>query len=991
MSIVQTMRRWLSVYLLPSSYSSNESSGALAPTHVAAMLTQLVPNLIVSVTLILFGRATAGALLHVSQLLCDVGHWNCHVNALGTANDINPLLDTLLGVAICIIVPTAWSFIWGITEGISLLLAMSISWAVAGPTLEAVVSSAISHARSNGVATELLAVVIISACGASATSILSAIVTLPIIRFAPAKLAISLTNRPNAYGATTLAVGLADVAARMSVGIRDSMALTISLLIGTVVGGAGSYVLPVPPSGAGAAATALYFAGVVVIPTTAVVMSYAACTSYIAISKHEPKYLLARLAIAVMASAGLGVVVCCGWILCLVVLLAPLFWSILPPIPLIVAAFLWGLSRGSTHLARTQGPLALSLAPITVLLVSGAIGLSVYSWTQVGVEAALACLSFGLGYVLGWSRWLLMPITVMSFARTYAQVRADPKRAPALVKHSCLHWEECRTQVLPGLSKVLAVVAEVDPEAAQQELAFIRSSRRRQAIAIRDASLVVTFKSLQSLETLGNVAGHEAVINNLLSERDLRLTAQHRRAISLLRDYAREGVRFFGSTLYRSRSQALQDIQRILGELKRLDEQARSVFENVEVRTSFARLVLEWEQILKATQKAFDSLVARGRGNIPNPYKVNLPLDPNEPLFAGRHDVARSIEAELLKPEGKLGVLMQGERRMGKTSTIRNLSVLLGHRYIPAAYDLQTPGMTASTAHLLRYVAREIEKVLVAEGIGMAPWPEEPLSDPALTQRGAYAVVDDWLNAVDAALSNADRYLLLIFDEYEDLAAVDDADVFDLELFLRWVRSTIQNRRRIALIFSGVKSFGQAFKGEEFSRFFVQFRRVPITFLGREDALRLILSPVPGSPLDIYGIDVHLKVYAWTRGHPFLTQALCSSLIEELNDLGQLQAGEKEVDKAVKRVIGSFPDFFMDLWNRSDETQRSILRELSVQPQMRLASQELQSRLTCPDREYRSAIASLVGRDLASVEEPSISLNVPIFGIWVNTSLTAQS
>ena len=109
-----------------------------------------------------------------------------------------------------------------------------------------------------------------------------------------------------------------------------------------------------------------------------------------------------------------------------------------------------------------------------------------------------------------------------------------------------------------------------------------------------------------------------------------------------------------------------------------------------------------------------------------NPYKAGQVLRSGDPLFVGRRDLIEHLERALSKSEHHPTFLLNGERRMGKSSTLKQLPLLLGSRYIPIYYDLQSPGMSSSIAVFLGTIADEIDKNRPNGFIGLIPYQTPP-------------------------------------------------------------------------------------------------------------------------------------------------------------------------------------------------------------------------------------------------------------------------
>ena len=85
--------------------------------------------------------------------------------------------------------------------------------------------------------------------------------------------------------------------------------------------------------------------------------------------------------------------------------------------------------------------------------------------------------------------------------------------------------------------------------------------------------------------------------------------------------------------------------------------------------------------------------------NIPNVYVSGSPLIKDSKTFKGRRDLFRSLGNELISPAGQRPTLLLfGARRMGKTSTLKQLPVQLGPQIVPVSIDLQKASTVESVS-----------------------------------------------------------------------------------------------------------------------------------------------------------------------------------------------------------------------------------------------------------------------------------------------------
>jgi len=187
------------------------------------------------------------------------------------------------------------------------------------------------------------------------------------------------------------------------------------------------------------------------------------------------------------------------------------------------------------------------------------------------------------------------------------------------------------------------------------------------------------------------------------------------------------------------------------------------------------------------------------RANIPvNPYVVGRPLTgASAALFVGREDVFAWLAENLAAGGPPNALLLYGERRIGKTSTLyqlvegergRPLRTGLGRRLLPAYVDLQRLA-GCRTDEWLRRLARDIYRQ-VAQQRPTRAMPRGRAGDDS-----AYAAFDRALDHLETHLPAGDLILLAI-DELEQMRAGIDAGLLD-EAVAPFLRSQVQHRARL--------------------------------------------------------------------------------------------------------------------------------------------------------------------------------------------------
>ena len=373
-------------------------------------------------------------------------------------------------------------------------------------------------------------------------------------------------------------------------------------------------------------------------------------------------------------------------------------------------------------------------------------------------------------------------------------------------------------------------------------------------------------------------------------------------------------------------------------------------------------------------------------GNIDNPYKPGQHLSLKDSLFVGRRGLAKELEGALSLGGRRPTFLLNGERRMGKTSVLQQLPRLLGSRYISVFYNLQESGAYASTEAFLGTLAVGIQNEMNTRAMSV-----EPLQFGFLQEKrrasspAAYRYFEQWLARVETMLEREQRTLLLTFDEFEILEEAEQKKYMDIRLLLNWMRSIIQFHPRIALLFSGTKTFDEMGKLAEldWTGYFINVQMLRVSFLHPDEARHLITKPTPDFPGEtIFPTDVVEIIITETGCHPFLVQAVCSALITLLNVERREQSTCGDVPGAVEKTLEAWQGHFANLWNRTDNAQRACLQALLVE--QRAGQTQLAQRTRLDEKTLRTAMQTLLRRDLIlRDQDETYRIAVPIFRQWM--------
>ncbi len=606
-----------------------------------------------------------------------------------------------------------------------------------------------------------------------------------------------------------------------------------------------------------------------------------------------------------------------------------------------------------------------------------AIGL-VFTFAVGLVEGLAFGLVFYIAYFLGYLRLPFYFASVPSVLLAYRTSRREPQKVFDELHRSALYWRTYAFLPLPLLKRTLLIAYGESAEKALAEITFILVERPQQMQVVRATMLEIALRDLEERINLEQIAAAADRLAALFPPETKLIDARLSALLARLSDASRDALRALSPIGLQGRRKALEDVQTNLRNVH-----PRTAFSEQHLNARLVRVIEIWQTVGRQEQERLIR-AARDVGNVDNPYKPGQFLSLKDSLFVGRRDLAQELEGALSLESRRPTFLLNGERRMGKTSALQQLPHLLGSSYVSVFYNLQQAGLYANTATFLGVLADGIYRAMNARALVVENLAYDVLH---VQQNDAYVYrfFEAWLAKVEEVLVREQRTLLLAFDEFELLEEAEQSKYMDVRLLLNWMRSIIQFHPRIALLFSGVKTFDEmgTQAGIDWTSYFINVQMVRISFLKPDEARRLITKPTADYPgEDIFPEAIVEMIIDETGGHPFLLQAVCSSLITQLNVDRREQATSEDVVQASERALEDWKGHFTNLWNRSDNEQCKCLEVLLVEYRADLSCLAQHTGLDV--KVVRRAMQKLFRRDLVVRDQnEAYSIAVPMFKRWL--------
>ena len=319
-----------------------------------------------------------------------------------------------------------------------------------------------------------------------------------------------------------------------------------------------------------------------------------------------------------------------------------------------------------------------------------------------------------------------------------------------------------------------------------------------------------------------------------------------------------------------------------------------------------------------------------------SPYIVGSPVD-REEMFFGRRDIIERIQRQLSTSDRANVILLEGNRRIGKTSILKRLQdphVLPG--WIVVYCSLQggrghesKPGL--ETNEVFRLMARDIAWAMCDAGHRV--W--LPNVDPHLGSKPHKVALVKALSSAFAGTRPFEvfelfiqdvlevagpRRLLLMLDDIDKLQEGIDSGVTSPQVPDN-IRNMLHTYERMSVVLAGSRRI-KGLREKYWSALFGIGNRITVSEFLKEDARLLVNRPVDGRLTYVPdATELALEVCAQ---HPFLIQSLCDRIFDRAVESNERTVTVDAVETAVKEMVKD-NHHFHSRWDSAQTERRRFL------------------------------------------------------------------
>ena len=466
---------------------------------------------------------------------------------------------------------------------------------------------------------------------------------------------------------------------------------------------------------------------------------------------------------------------------------------------------------------------------------------------------------------------------------------------------------------LPFMATMIVRAYQENPEAARKTIDYLTNFTNQQKVAAK-AIVEITLDTLERCNSLRDIIAITEELTWLPSPPPADIGTVLSQFLDISRDVQSADM---ATSAYRK-----AELLKI--PIDSLSQQRNSFafIKNSRVATISSEINQKWLSILTTAKQNLERQTTYSQ-EIPQAYIAGASLDPEtaKSRFKGRRDLFRELESiSMATPSPTL--LLYGNRRTGKTSTLKYLPQKVGGSLIPLMVDLQGIASATTLSGVAKSLVRQIiDSARISRNLTL-PYPdkEELKEDPFLT-------LQDWFTEIENT-ARGKRFLLCL-DEFERLEEIISAT--NSRAPLNFLRHVMQNRPAWTLLFSGSHTLDEM--ATYWSDYLIGTRYVRLTYLEQSEAEELITQPVPDFP-NIYLPETIATIVHWTRCQPFLVQLLCSELVDYLNreyprNNGKIKATPQHMENILDKALVTASSYFNEFWDLTlTASQREALRKI---------------------------------------------------------------
>lgn len=378
-------------------------------------------------------------------------------------------------------------------------------------------------------------------------------------------------------------------------------------------------------------------------------------------------------------------------------------------------------------------------------------------------------------------------------------------------------------------------------------------------------------------------------------------------------------------------------------------------------------------------------------GNIANPYVYGPAVSgPNH--FFGRERTLLTIEQRFQDTEQTRIVMLYGQRRMGKSSVLKNVAnkYLQRKEWWPIYIDGATIFAKEVSELILALATRIWNKLPDGHSV-----PEPKLDDFRIDP--GHALVNQFLPMVDESIRKTGKTLLILFDEFDTyIKSVQGRFPAEEIQQVLWV-----TREFAQALSTGGFMYAGTFELLDMSRqyqapFFNLAEQIKVGPLDEKAARDLICTP--GGRYLKFNEDAIQKIMRLSGCHPYFIQLLCNKIFDLAVNENTHVVGVRLVNQAIPEAQEQENAFF-NIWAERNPEQKLTLAAMAhiinyegfLIPVTRMHNILESSYISISIDILQTAVDRLVEEEILTRDNDLYGFSVDLLRLWIKSKKSLRS
>lgn len=368
-------------------------------------------------------------------------------------------------------------------------------------------------------------------------------------------------------------------------------------------------------------------------------------------------------------------------------------------------------------------------------------------------------------------------------------------------------------------------------------------------------------------------------------------------------------------------------------------------------------------------------------------------LASGDSMFYGRDNIIDNIQTSILTGT-KNQIAIYGQKRSGKSSLLNQIMGRLesdnSHSVICGKFNLQ--GLPDSNPNPVRWILESIAKSLLLSirKNGINELNKSFISKFFTEEPDAFTALGDFIEHINNINELKDSHFVIFIDEFTYLYQLIKEKKVNEDFMRRWIALVEMPGINLQTIVAAQDTLPHFMNESYASNCFNKFSKEPLSYLSKEEALRLIKDPIKGVMFHNHSDEL---IYGYTSGSAFFTQIFCTRLVDYLNSEKSNVVGKEEVEIVAERLCtgthrlekSTFECLTKEA-DGSDFKEADNIRVLKAIAEHTRAGGYVNMEdlhIDFPQEKLKSVLGNLYDRRVISRQDRGYSINVKLFVKWI--------